>query len=524
MTWVVLPTSLERFRHLTERLPKMQHLEELATRHTELDDAQIGHLQYLIDEWRLLADFSFADLLLFAPLKSTQGGTWRFVVLHQVRPNTGQTLYPSDMVGEVVDEEMRPLVARAWREHKQFDAYVEGLHTSELVRRSCIPVGFADGTVAVVTRDAPVEEIRRSGELEQIYMDIFVRLAQMISDGVFPFKQVSKVPDPPSVGDGVLVLDEAARVVYASPNAVTSLHRMGIFANMVGARLGQIGFDDTAVLGAMTMGAPVSQEVEGSGAGVVYQAIPLIAHGRVERVAILLRDVTDLRRRDRMLLTKDATIREIHHRVKNNLQTIASLLRIQARRIDDPQARAALAESETRVRAIAVVHESLSTGFVEDVPFRDIVRPLIRIAEDTMNARGWQAHITVQGDAGVLPSDIATTLAMVVNELMQNALDHAFEQRADNPRGQANIAVTLSREPDHVRVSVSDNGVGLPADFDPSASGGLGMSIVNSLVSAELGGSLRAWNDGGAHFAVTVPVTSVTAVSALPGGGTDGAS
>ncbi|MBP7929452.1 MAG: sensor histidine kinase [Acidimicrobiia bacterium] len=500
----------------------MQHLEELARRHTGLDDSQIAHLQHLIDEWRVLADFSFADLLLFAPLKSLTPDPWRFVVLHQVRPNTGQTLYPNDMVGEVVDESERPLVARAWREHTLYNADVEGLHTEELVQRSCIPVGFAGKTLAVVTRDAPRKAVRRSGDLEQMYMDVFVRLSAMISEGVFPFKQVSKVPDPPSVGDGVLVLDDQARVVYASPNAVTSLHRMGIFANMVGARLGQIGFDDTAVLGAMTMGAPVSQEVESSGAGLVYQAIPLIAKGKVERVAILLRDVTDLRRRDRMLLTKDATIREIHHRVKNNLQTIASLLRIQARRIDDPQARAALAESETRVRAIAVVHESLSTGFVEDVPFREIVRPLVRIAEDTMNARGWQAQIEVCGDAGVLPSDIATTLAMVVNELMQNALDHAFDHQEEELRGPAKIVVRLSREADFVGVAVSDNGAGLPEDFEPSSSGGLGMSIVSSLVSAELGGSLRAWNDEGAHFAVTVPLESTIAVSSLDStGGAD---
>jgi two-component sensor histidine kinase len=111
---------------------------------------------------------------------------------------------------------------------------------------------------------------------------------------------------------------------------------------------------------------------------------------------------------------------------------------------------------------------------------------------------------------------------MVVNELMQNALDHAFDHQEEELRGPAKIVVRLSREADFVGVAVSDNGAGLPEDFEPSSSGGLGMSIVSSLVSAELGGSLRAWNDEGAHFAVTVPLESTIAVSSLDStGGAD---
>src|SRR6185436_12504808 len=97
---------------------------------------------------------------------------------------------------------------------------------------------------------------------------------------------------------------------------------------------------------------------------------------------VLMRDVTDLRRRDRLLLSKDAAIREVHHRVKNNLQTISSLLRLQARRLDPGEGREALAEAERRIRSIALVHEILSREAGEQVDFNDIVPSLVRMAED----------------------------------------------------------------------------------------------------------------------------------------------
>ena len=149
---------------------------------------------------------------------------------------------------------------------------------------------------------------------------------------------------------------------------------------------------------------------------------------------MLIRDVTDLRRRDRMLLSKDATIREIHHRVKNNLQTIASLLRLQGRRLQSPEAPAALAESERRIRSIAIVHETLSRDAGDVVPLDEIVRPLARLVEETSSSPEHTIRFKVEGDAGELPGEVATPLAVVLNELMQNAVDHAFPEGAERRR------------------------------------------------------------------------------------------
>ena len=175
--------------------------------------------------------------------------------------------------------------------------------------------------------------------------------------------------ESPRVGDGVLFLDTDSIVRYASPNAVSSLHRMGIHANAQGQRLSDVGLDDDAVRTAFAARAPVTEELEWGDTSILLQVIPLLEEGTPNGAILLMRDVSELRRRDRMLLSKDATIREIHHRVKNNLQTIASLLRLQGRRLSSPEAKQALDESVRRIRSIALVHETLAYEAGNTVPF-----------------------------------------------------------------------------------------------------------------------------------------------------------
>jgi len=224
---------------------------------------------------------------------------------------------------------------------------------------------------------------------------------------------------------------------------------------------------------------------------------------------VMLRDVTDIRHRDRMLVTKDATIREIHHRVKNNLQTIAALLRLQARRLRSNEARAALEESERRIRSIAVVHETLSRDASDVVPFDEIVRPLARLVEEASGGPDLGFRIEVEGHVGDIPGELATPLAVVLNELVQNAVDHAYPPTGSRT-GVAGVRVTLAREGQDVVVEVADDGVGLPPGFDLDDASGLGLSIVHTLVTTEMGGLLELRDDQGARAVVRVPVRSET--------------
>ena len=232
------------------------------------------------------------------------------------------------------------------------------------------------------------------------------------------------------------------------------------------------------------------------------RAIPLRPAGEHIGALVLVRDVTELRRRDRELITKDATIREIHHRVKNNLQTVAALLRLQGRRMDDPAAREALAEAERRVGTIALVHETLSESGEETVDFDDVVDRLGRMVADVGSV---SAAVSVRrtGGFGRLPSEVATTLAMVLTELLQNAVEHAW------PRGGTGQLRVRARRTTSLEVEVTDDGVGLPDGFDPATTGSLGLSIVRTLVESELGGriSMGPGEVGGTRTTLVLPLS-----------------
>ncbi|MGW0103590.1 sensor histidine kinase, partial [Nocardia sp. NPDC003354] len=272
--------------------------------------------------------------------------------------------------------------------------------------------------------------------------------------------------------------------------------------------------------------APREFEIEAHDGVIQFRAIPLKPKGTRIGSLVLLRDVTELRRRERELITKDATIREIHHRVKNNLQTVAALLRLQARRVSMPEARVALEESVRRVASIALVHETLSMSSDEAVEFDGIVD---RVASAATEVAATEVSVGMRrrGTFGVLPAEIATSLVMVLNELLLNAVEHGFpsaEEEAaappvDVPRPEAGVSaprpevvVSAHRARKQLHVTVTDNGRGLPEQFDAERGGNLGLQIVRALVTGELRGTIELRNgaDGGTEAAIVVPLARGT--------------
>ena len=467
----------------------MASLAELARLRTDLEVPQLAHLQRLVGTWGLLADFCFADLLLYAPVRGAAADS--FIILGQIRPATTQTVYRSDWVGTIVSGDERPLVANSYRSGEIVESTVEIPGLKEQVRVLAIPVRSEGQVIGVLTRESALTFGRQPGELERTYVEIFNRFARMISAGAFPFASDDPEPEEaPRVGDGVMLLDPQARVVYTSPNAVSALHRVGVHANTEGMRLGDLGLDDSIVMKAFARPAPVTEEIEqGPEITVLFRCIPLLELGELSGAVVLLRDISELRRRDRLLMSKDATIREIHHRVKNNLQTISSLLRLQGRRLASPEAKAAIEESVRRVRSIALVHEILSREAGEDVAFVEIVRPVCRMVEEAFHTPDRPVRCRVEGDAGNLPAQVATPLAVVLNELLQNAFDHAYPETKEFDSGE--VVLALERSEREVKVRVIDDGAGLPDGFDLEHSMGLGLSIVRTLVTSELGGTIE---------------------------------
>jgi two-component sensor histidine kinase len=228
-------------------------------------------------------------------------------------------------------------------------------------------------------------------------------------------------------------------------------------------------------------------EIENNRGTIDLLVLPLLAGGDRIGAIVLLQNVTELRRRERELVTKDATIREIHHRVKNNLQTVSALLRLQARRIEDPSAGAALEEAVRRIASIALVHETLSTGTQTSVEFDEVLDRLVTHALE-ISPRMGQLQIQRSGELGQLDSRIATPLALVITELIHNALEHGLAQSG------AHLSVELKRESNLATITIADDGVGLPEGFTLAQSSNLGLQIVRTLTENELRGEIVLQN------------------------------
>ena len=466
----------------------MPTLIELAHEHTELEHGAVEHLAALVSEWGMLADFCFADMLLYIPVDKD-----RWLISAQVRAATGQTLYHSDYVNTWASDTERILLDQCVKTNGAVQGEIFVQIINGPANMFAIPVRYEGRIIAVLSREWVVDNARRPGQLETTYADIFSKFAEMVAQGLFPFEgRVADASVAPRVGDGVIVLDAATRVRYASPNAVSALHRVGVSANAIGQTLAELGVAETAARNAYERKEPVIEEIEQTTeVTLLTRSIPLLrqANDDVEVTGgvLLLRDVSELRRRDRLLLTKDATIREIHHRVKNNLQTISSLLRLQGRRLTSPEAKEAVAESVRRIRTIALVHETLSREPGEDISFIEIVRPLMRLVEEGLQSADRPVTFQAKGDGGRLPATIATPLSVVILELLQNAVDHGF------PEGSAGgaVVVVLSHDEDELHIQVVNNGITLSPDFDFAKATGLGLSIVRTLVTTELAGTIE---------------------------------
>ena len=479
---------------------------ELAYSHTALTEADRDRLSVLITEWQLLADLSFADLVLWVPRRQDyQSWPDGHVAIAHIRPTTASTVFTQDLIGLEIP----------WGKNARID---QSLSQGEIVRdaepeqigellikEETVPVFFEDRVIAVISRHRDAVSMRSPSRLELNYREIAHKIYRMVAEGTFPIQNsIYQAEAAPRVGDGLIRLNAQGTTIYASPNARSAVSRLGWEKEVEGNSLGAI-FD--------ALSLPQDQPTEESwttilsgrhlrrvdfdnSSGIVdLLVIPLIEGQERIGSIVLVHDVTELRRRDRDLVTKDATIREIHHRVKNNLQTVSALLRLQSRRVEDPIASAALAEAVRRVASIAIVHETLSASDAESVLFDEVYE---RIVHNAIELSTRPITLRKVGEFGVLDSQIATPLSLVITELIHNALEHGLAESGD----ELVIDIHQTSQPDShgekvsYEISISDNGAGLPEGFDWQTSSNLGLQIVRTLTENELKGSISLKRNG----------------------------
>ena len=460
-----------------------------------LDADQKRRIRELTADWQLLADLSFADLILWVPLrKDFKSWPTGYVAVAHIRPTTAATVFPQDVIGDEIAWGARPRIDQALSGAEIVrDAQPEKFGEL-LIKEETIPVIFQEQVIAVISRHRNAELMRQPSRLELNYREVAHNVYRMVAEGTFPYTEHSELFDSAvRVGDGLIRLDVSGAIIYASPNAKSAFNRMGLAGELDGNVLGEIARKVSQVkreaheeaMEVSLSGRSLRRvEIENTRGTVDLLVLPLLAGGDRIGAIVLLQNVTELRRRERELVTKDATIREIHHRVKNNLQTVSALLRLQSRRIEDPAASAALNEAVRRIASIALVHETLSSSTEASVAFDDVLDRLVTHALE-LSPRMGELNIARTGELGSLDPRIATPLSLVVTELIHNALEHGLAESG------ANLTVEVSRLEDAAQIVIFDDGVGLPDGFTILESANLGLQIVRTLTENELKGTIQ---------------------------------
>lgn len=472
----------------------MPQLDGFLRDRSPLDADQKKRIRELTSDWQLLADLSFADLILWVPLrKDFKSWPTGYVAVAHIRPTTAATVFPQDVIGDEISWGSRPRIDQALSGAEIVrDAQPEKFGEL-LIKEETIPVIYKEQVIAVISRHRNAELMRQPSRLELNYREVAHNVYRMVAEGTFPYTEHSELFDPAArVGDGLIRLDVSGAIIYASPNAKSAFNRIGWAGELDGNVLGEIARKVSQVkpeaheeaMEVSLSGKSLRRvEIENTGGTIDLLVLPLLAGGDRIGAIVLLQNVTELRRRERELVTKDATIREIHHRVKNNLQTVSALLRLQSRRIEDPAASAALNEAVRRIASIALVHETLSSSTEASVAFDDVLDRLVTHALE-LSPRMGELNIARHGELGSLDPRIATPLSLVVTELIHNALEHGLAESGEN------LTIEVSRLEGSAEIVIFDDGVGLPDGFTILESANLGLQIVRTLTENELKGSI----------------------------------
>lgn len=454
---------------------------------SHLTPADREHISRFLGDWQLIADVSFADLLLSIP---TDDGD--ILIVRHCRPATVGTSYSEDIAGDIYTGKLAQTARACFDDQGIRSVRFEGReHTIYPIVNEGRPIALLD---VVVSANRPEFSSTFPIIGANTYIEISDMLLTMVTTSEFPHPDSSTAyrHGMPRLTDGFIHLDADGIVLYASPNAISNFHRIGLTGSLVGQNMADMIFGvvggrsvlDEALSSVAGGLAPWFSEVETATAILALRSVPLLARGERLGAMLLCRDITEIRRREQELVTKDATIREINHRVKNNLQTVSALLRMQARRASQSDTQAALSEAQRRVATIAFVHQVLSQRIDEQVSFDEIVGPLLDMASDIAIA-GDKVNVIVEGNFGKIGAAQTTALAVVLNELISNAIEHGL------PNG-GTIYVRGVRTANYLHVQVSDDGIGVGEDGPKR---GLGISIVETLVAGELHGSIR-WENG----------------------------
>lgn len=450
-------------------------LRTICKQYTKLSKKNIEKLEKISEGLPVLSKLLKADVFIDCMTESRDTA----IVVAEANPRTGSS-YTQSVVGKYAYRRNEPAVLRTLETGHPSRDYKALTQENKIVTQNVVPIKSDENDkviIAVLIVEEGVNEESLNKELSFLNNatdDILISSVEMSRE--------RRIID--YINDGIIIFNEEGVCIYANSRAKYIYRKIGYKDFVLGEKFDNIVIDNVEFEDVLSGKMNKKTDISISNMVLSMEYFLIKETENIKNIVLFIKDITEIKVKEKELVLKSVVIKEIHHRVKNNLQTIASLLRIQARKTDDKAVKAAFSDSINRILSISVTHELLAQNGLDELEIKEVINKILKNSlRENLDGRV-KLKIDVTGDNFEISSDKATTIALIVNELVENCIKHAFKGK-DNGR----ITVKVKRGEMKSYISISDDGIGMnEKDFDK---GSIGLQIVKSLVKEKLYGDLN---------------------------------
>lgn len=450
----------------------MDHIEELCKKFTDLSDDEIMNIRMMSNMLQPLANLEEADIFIDCPCRDGDA-----VVVAEAKPSGVLSAYQNSVVGMLAKNTHEPAVARTLClgiPTKRMKALTQ---ESAQVIQSVEPILNGDRTIGVLIRERRMDNQYVSSSSFHLSKKSFEKMEAVITDIGDVHAWLTEC-----IEEGLLLINNEGIVSFRNSVAWDLYKNLGYVEDVLGQIYENICLVKPEYQDEREMYSFAETTIGKHTLGIRHVRLDFNKGDVV--LAVIIRDITWMREREKELILKSVAIKEMHHRVKNNLQTVASLLRLQSRHCDSEGTRQVLAETMERILAISATHQLLAQNGVDQAKIGEV---LMTIRNNTIRyfaSPEFDIDLIIEGDDFEVDSDVSTSVALVVNELLQNSLKYAFK---DREAGKVMIIVTPGIL--YSNIQIIDDGSGFNVENTNKDS--LGLNIVKSLVRDRLHGTLE---------------------------------
>ncbi|UZQ51406.1 sensor histidine kinase [Clostridium kluyveri] len=454
-------------------------LRKLCRTYTNLSQEDIEILENMEKYLQSVSNLVKADI--FIDCLTRESGT--AIVVSEAKPSNSISLYMGTVVGELALMENEPAALRTLQIGMGTSDLKAITQENKVVKQNTVPIkNSEDKVIGVLIMEKDITEDLSKNRNMEILSETTEQLSQTLMNLKSP--ELSDTVDFNLINDAIIIFNQYGISIYANHIAEDIYIKLGYKDKIVGMKFDNLVLSKTSFCKILKENNSILSEVSIGNFSLQIKYAVLKKNNSICGVVMLIKDITDIKEKEKQLILKAVAIREIHHRVKNNLQTIASILRLQSRRINNEEAKKAFKESIGRILSIAATHEVLAQNGIDDVDIKNILSKIKDNAIRNFIQCNKQIDIKFIGDSFYVDSDKATSIAIVLNELLQNSLQHAFVDK-----NEGFIEIIIKKGIMYSNISVIDGGKGFDINLVKNES--LGLDIVKSIVKDKLNGDIN---------------------------------